>query len=88
LREACDRVKKDFILSRLILTDESFHQWGFDKPVIGVAALNPHAGENGMFGREEIEEITRPSKRRQDWASMPRAVPRRFYLQPRHQRGI
>jgi 4-hydroxythreonine-4-phosphate dehydrogenase len=58
LKEACDRVKKDFILSRLILTDESFRQWGFGKPVIGVAALNPHAGENGMFGREEIEEIT------------------------------
>ena len=58
LKEACDRVKKDFILSRLILTDESFRQWGFGKPVIGVAALNPHAGEGGMFGREEIEEIT------------------------------
>jgi 4-phospho-D-threonate 3-dehydrogenase / 4-phospho-D-erythronate 3-dehydrogenase len=58
LRDACDKVKKDFILSRLILTDESFRQWGFGKPVIGVAALNPHAGENGMFGREEIEEIT------------------------------
>ena len=58
LKEACDRVKKDFILSRLILTDESFRQWGFGKPVIGVAALNPHGGEGGMFGREEIEEIT------------------------------
>jgi len=57
LKEACDRVKKDFILSRLILTDESFRQWGFGKPVIGVAALNPHGGEGGMFGREEIDEI-------------------------------
>jgi len=58
LKEACDKVKKDFILSRLKLTDDSFRQWGFGKPVIGVAALNPHAGENGMFGQEEIEEIT------------------------------
>ena len=57
LREACDRVKKEFILGRLQLTDESFHRWGFKKPVIGVAGLNPHAGEEGMFGREEIEEI-------------------------------
>ena len=57
LREACDRVKKEFILSRLKLTDVSFRQWGFGKPVIGVAALNPHAGEDGMFGREEIDEI-------------------------------
>ena len=57
LREACDKVKKDYILERLKLTDESFRRWGFGKPVIGVAALNPHAGEGGMFGREEIDEI-------------------------------
>jgi len=57
LREACDQVKKDYILSRLKLTAESFHQWGFGKPIIGVAGLNPHAGEGGMFGREEIDEI-------------------------------
>jgi 4-hydroxythreonine-4-phosphate dehydrogenase len=57
LREACDQVKKDYILSRLKLTDESFRRWGFGKPIIGVAALNPHAGEGGMFGREEIDEI-------------------------------
>ena len=57
LREACDHVKKEFILERLKLTDTFFRQWGFGQPVIGVAGLNPHAGENGMFGREEIEEI-------------------------------
>ena len=57
LREACDHVKKENILGRLKLADESFRQWGFGKPVIGVAGLNPHAGEDGMFGREEIDEI-------------------------------
>ena len=57
LREACDKVKKDYILERLRLTDESFRQWGFGKPVIGVAGLNPHAGEGGLFGKEEINEI-------------------------------
>jgi 4-hydroxythreonine-4-phosphate dehydrogenase len=30
---------------------------GFDKPRIAVAALNPHAGENGLFGREELDII-------------------------------
>ena len=30
---------------------------GFDAPRIAVAALNPHGGENGLFGREEIEII-------------------------------
>ena len=57
LRDACDHVKKEYILERLKLTDESFRQWGFGKPVIGVATLNPHAGEGGMFGKEEIDEI-------------------------------
>ena len=57
LREACDKVKKGYILQNLKLTDVSFRQWGFGKPIIGVAALNPHAGEGGMFGREEIDEI-------------------------------
>jgi 4-hydroxythreonine-4-phosphate dehydrogenase len=57
LREACAHVKKERILRRLKLTDESFRRWGFGKPRIGVAALNPHGGEHGMFGREEIDEI-------------------------------
>lgn len=58
LRKACDQVKKELILGRLKLTDKCFRQWGFSNPVIGVAGLNPHVGENGLFGREEIEEIT------------------------------
>jgi len=57
LRDACDLVKKDRILSKLNLTYDSFRQWGIDHPRIGVAALNPHAGEGGLFGAEEIEEI-------------------------------
>lgn len=32
--------------------------FGYDEPRLAVAALNPHGGENGHFGREEIEEIT------------------------------
>ena len=57
LRDACDHVKKEPIVNYLKLTDENFRNWGFGKPRIGVAALNPHAGEDGMFGREEIDEI-------------------------------
>ncbi len=30
---------------------------GYDEPRIAVAALNPHGGEGGLFGREEIDEI-------------------------------
>ncbi|WP_343216736.1 4-hydroxythreonine-4-phosphate dehydrogenase PdxA [Cytobacillus gottheilii] len=57
LREACDRVKKDRVLEVIRLADEACKKLGIERPKIGVAGLNPHAGENGLFGREEIEEI-------------------------------
>ena len=58
LREACDRVKKDRILEVIRIAHQACRQLGIPEPKIGVAGLNPHSGENGMFGREEIEEIT------------------------------
>lgn len=58
LREACDRVKKDRVLEVIRIADQACRQLGIEQPKIGVAGLNPHSGENGMFGREEIEEIT------------------------------
>ena len=58
LREACDRVKKDRVLEVIRIADQACKGLGIKEPKIGVAGLNPHSGENGMFGREEIEEIT------------------------------
>ncbi len=57
LREACDRVKKDRVLDCIRIANEGCKALGIKEPKIGVAGLNPHCGENGMFGREEIEEI-------------------------------
>ncbi|MCI8518154.1 MAG: 4-hydroxythreonine-4-phosphate dehydrogenase PdxA [Hungatella sp.] len=57
LREACDRVKKDRILEVIRIADKACRDMGILNPSIGVAGLNPHCGENGLFGREEIEEI-------------------------------
>lgn len=57
LREACDRVKKGRVLECIRIANEGCKALGIEKPKIGVAGLNPHCGENGMFGREEIEEI-------------------------------
>ncbi len=57
LREACDRVKKDRVLDVIRIADRACKALGIENPKIGVAGLNPHCGENGMFGREEIEEI-------------------------------
>lgn len=57
LREACDRVKKDRVLDVIRIADNACKALGIAHPKIGVAGLNPHCGENGLFGREEIEEI-------------------------------
>ncbi len=57
LREACDRVKKARVLDVIRIADMGCRQIGIENPKIAVAGLNPHCGENGMFGREEIEEI-------------------------------
>jgi 4-hydroxythreonine-4-phosphate dehydrogenase len=57
LRDACDRVKKDRIYRVIKLGYDTVRRLGIEKPRIAVAGLNPHAGESGMFGREEIEEI-------------------------------
>ncbi|MBQ7562312.1 MAG: 4-hydroxythreonine-4-phosphate dehydrogenase PdxA [Synergistaceae bacterium] len=57
LREACDRVKKERVLDCIRLANNAMKAIGIDNPKIGVAGLNPHCGEDGMFGREEIDEI-------------------------------
>lgn len=57
LREACDRVKKERVLEVIRIANQACKNLGIKAPKIGVAGLNPHSGENGMFGREEIDEI-------------------------------
>lgn len=57
LREACDRVKKQRVLDVIRIADKACRELGIEKPKIGVAGLNPHSGEHGLFGREEIDEI-------------------------------
>lgn len=57
LREACDRVKKERVLEVIRIADAGCKALGIPAPKIGVAGLNPHCGENGIFGREELDEI-------------------------------
>jgi len=66
LREACDLVAKERVLARLKLTHDSFQRWGIKHPRIAVAALNPHAGEGGLLGLEEIEVISPAIKEAQN----------------------
>lgn len=58
LKEAVGYVTRERILARLKLTQDSFQSWGLVHPKIGVAALNPHGGEGGIMGMEEIQEIS------------------------------
>ena len=57
LREACDRVKKARVLEVIEIADKACRDMGIENPKVAVAGLNPHCGENGLFGTEEIEEI-------------------------------
>ncbi|AEB06449.1 4-hydroxythreonine-4-phosphate dehydrogenase [Coriobacterium glomerans PW2] len=57
LAEACRRVKTPRVLEVIKLANDACHRLGIEHPRIAVAGLNPHAGEGGLFGREEIDEI-------------------------------
>lgn len=50
-------IRKDLILDKLELTHRSLKEAGVAEPRIAIAGLNPHAGDGGNFGREDIEEI-------------------------------
>jgi len=57
LAQACTMVTRERVLARLRLTQRSFQGWGYDRPRLAVAGLNPHNGDGGLFGREEIDTI-------------------------------
>jgi 4-hydroxythreonine-4-phosphate dehydrogenase len=57
LKAAIEQITPQRIDNALTLADATMRGAGFDRPRIAVAALNPHGGENGLFGREEIEII-------------------------------
>jgi 4-hydroxythreonine-4-phosphate dehydrogenase len=57
LSEVASRITGERIERALRLTDGCMRAAGFERPRIGVAGLNPHAGEGGLFGSEEVEII-------------------------------
>jgi len=57
LRQACDLVKKDRILEVIDLLHNGLISLGETNLKIGVAGLNPHAGDSGLFGTEDDQEI-------------------------------
>ncbi len=57
LRRAIDLVTFDAVLETIRIAHRSAALWGQARPRIGVAGLNPHAGEGGLFGDEELRII-------------------------------
>ncbi len=56
LSEAIQRVRADRVLDVIRLTNDVLSRF-LDRPSIAVCGLNPHAGEHGLFGNEDIEHI-------------------------------
>ena len=57
LRQVADAITRERVLETIQLAAEGLPAMGVVEPRLGVAALNPHGGEGGLLGREEIEEI-------------------------------
>ena len=58
LRRAIDAVTFDTVLQTLRIADKAARSFGIASPRIAVAGLNPHAGEGGLFGDEELRIIS------------------------------
>lgn len=50
-------ITEEAVHSRIVLTDATMRRAGLAAPRIGVAGLNPHAGDGGNFGREDVDVI-------------------------------
>jgi 4-hydroxythreonine-4-phosphate dehydrogenase len=57
LKQAINLINKKRVLNNIILLNDTLKRLGFKAPKIAVGGLNPHAGENGLFGSEEIQHI-------------------------------
>lgn len=57
LRQACDMIKKDRIIDYVIRCKEVLKRLGVTEGTMAIAGLNPHSGEHGLFGNEEVDEV-------------------------------
>jgi 4-hydroxythreonine-4-phosphate dehydrogenase len=56
-KDIAGNITRDNVLDTIRLTDSGLTRMGLPNPRLAVAALNPHGGDGGLMGREEIEEI-------------------------------
>ncbi len=57
LKDMIDALSTEGLIQTIVLAHAACQQLGVTRPRIAVAGLNPHAGESGLFGREEIDII-------------------------------
>lgn len=57
LSKACELVTKERVMECIDLANSALKRLGIDQPRIAVAGLNPHSGEGGLFGDEEVKQI-------------------------------
>jgi len=57
LAEVAPLITRERVLRTIRITDRGLRQMGIECPRLAVAALNPHGGDEGLIGREEIEAI-------------------------------
>ncbi len=57
LKAACEMVKKERLLDYVKRCDGALKMLGLERRKIAIAGLNPHSGEHGLFGNEEVSEI-------------------------------
>jgi 4-hydroxythreonine-4-phosphate dehydrogenase len=57
LRQACDLVTGERVLQAIVRCTEALRQIGVADGTLAVAGLNPHCGEHGLFGDEEVRQI-------------------------------
>lgn len=64
LKDAIDRIEPERVYDVIKMAHETLHKSGIDSPKIAVCGINPHAGENGLFGYGEEEEKVIPGVER------------------------
>ena len=57
LKKACDLVTKERIMDYVVRCTKALEQLGITEGTMAIAGLNPHSGEHGLFGREEMDAV-------------------------------
>ena len=66
LKDVVANINQDNVIDAINLANDTLKSMGLARPRIGVAAINPHAGDTGNFGTEEIDILTPAVKRASD----------------------